>query len=156
MMELALTPMHAWLLAGAAFIAIEAFGVSGIGFFFAGLGALTVGIVIRLGIIDTGALLAQFAWFFALTAAWAALLWKPLRMFHTSRKGQLQPYNNMVGDTAKVGAGGLRKGHEGSAHWSGTIMRAEIAPEEMADFLSEGTPALIVRVEGNKLYLKAK
>lgn len=145
-----------WLFAGIAFMALEAFGASGIGFFFAGLAAILVALVVKAGVVATDAVFAQFAWFFGLTVLWAAVLWKPLRNFHTSRKGREQPYTGMVGDTAIVGAGGLTHGKEGIARWSGTTLRAELAVEETEPSLAEGTPAIIVRVEGNIVFVKRK
>lgn len=143
-----MTPSIFWLLTGVALMALEAFGASGFGLFFAGLGALTAGIAVEAGLAGEGAHLAQLAWFFGATAAWALLLWKPLKRFYTGRRHAAAPFSTIVGDKALVGEGGLAPGREGVILWSGTRMKAELAPGASA--LGEGTHVTIVAVEGAK------
>lgn len=138
---------YIWIAAGIAFLALEAFGISGIGFFFAGLGALTTAVFIKLGITGEGSYLAQFSWFFTFTVLWAILLWKPIRKFQLGRHGHKQGYSNMVGDSATLSAQGLRPGEEGEAVWSGTIMRAKLAPG-VKEPVAGGARVRIVEVQG--------
>ena len=139
-----------WLLAGVACLAAEALGVSGVGFLFAGLGALTTGSLVtaqpELTPLDQGVI------FLATTALWALFLWKPLQKFRgkTANDG----YKNIVGDTAYVGANGLKAGHVGEATWSGTIMKAELAAG-IAE-VAAGAQVTIVDVSGNKLIVKPR
>lgn len=140
-----------WLLAAAVALAFEAFGVSGVGFLFAGLAAITTGIIIQTGIIAEAAWLLQFAVFFIASVGWAALLWKPMQRFRSTKgKG----YQNMVGDSVVIQPPGLVKGRVGQAQWSGTIMRAELADTAPVDQLIAGESAVIAGVHGNTLLLE--
>lgn len=143
-----MTPALIWLLVGLAFLALEAFGISGVGFLFAGLGAIATGILTQLAVFGTETWLGQGAWFFFLTVAWAALLWKKMKTFQLGRGGN-QHYHNMVGDRVTVGAEGLAPGSTGAVTWSGTVMRAELAPGEAA--APAGASLIIREVRGNVL-----
>ncbi len=154
-MEVDFAISYYWLIAGALLLAIEAFGVPGIGFLFAGLAAVVVGVLIHLGVIDETNQVAQFAAFFAITAAFAALLWKKLKEWRTNPSSS-DSYSNMVGDTAIVSGGGLQKGKQGQVSWSGTTMTAEIADDAGAEMLEDATVVTIVAVKGNKLIVAPK
>jgi membrane protein implicated in regulation of membrane protease activity len=143
-----------WLVVGALCVALEAFGVSGVGLFFAGLAALCVAVIVESGVAAHGDFTAQLIWFFGLTVAWAALLWKPMKRFRLGSKDK--PFSNIVGETAVVVGDGLRKGQEGQVQWSGTLMRAAIAADETAESFESGARVAIAEVEGNKLYVKRK
>lgn len=142
-----------WLIAGAFFMGLEAFGVSGIGFLFAGLAAITTGIIIESAAVGTEAYVAQFAWFFGCTALWGALLWKPLRKFQKGRKAS-DGYHNMIGDVAIVSESGIKKGEAGQAHWSGTIMRAQLSSHCATEALPTGSKVKIVDVKGATLIVE--
>jgi membrane protein implicated in regulation of membrane protease activity len=139
-----------WLIFGVACFLIETLVVSGLGFLFAGLGALTIASILVLYPELTE--LQQGVVFFAATGLWAVFLWKPIQRF--MRKPTGEGFRNMVGDTAYIGAGGLQKGAVGEATWSGTIMRAQLA--EGTDSMLPGASAVIVDVEGNTLIVKPK
>lgn len=146
---------YLWLILGAAMLAVEAFGVPGIGFLFAGLGAITTGILIESDIVALDNTLGQFAWFFATTVGWTALLWGPIKRFRTSRASG-SDYNNMVGGTATVSGGGLVKGKLGKVLWSGTTMQAELAAEYEGNGIAEGSDVIIREVKGTKLIVLPK
>lgn len=139
-----------WLIAGVSCLALEALGVNGIGFLFAGMGALTIGSIIT--VYPDLSPLQQGVIFLASTSLWAAFLWRPLQRFYG--KSSNDGYKNMIGDTVYVGAGGLEKGKVGEVTWSGTIMKAELAPNVGA--LGAGAAAVIVSVAGNTLMVKPK
>jgi len=139
-----------WLIAGAILLALEAFGIPGVGFLFVGLGALATAITIEIGVLHPLAHISQFACFFITSAAITALLWKRLK---TWRIGKGEGYSNMVGDVAIVGKGGLVKGHEGEVRWSGTNMRA-ILHADAAEALAEGATVTIIAVKGNIVTVK--
>ncbi len=149
-----LTPIYLWLIAGVVFVLFEAFGVSGVGFFFAGLGAIVVGAFLQAGWLLPEAHVIQFVVFFASTGFWAALLWKPMKKF--AFKHNAPGYSNMVGDVAYVGSAGLHKGVVGEATWSGTIMKAELSHVSPDASLAAGTPVLITDIKGNTLIVKPK
>ncbi len=73
-----INPSSIWLIAGALLIILEIVLFPGIGFLFAGLGAISVSAGLITGWIDS--LSAQFILFFLATAFWTAVLWKPLQI----------------------------------------------------------------------------
>jgi membrane protein implicated in regulation of membrane protease activity len=79
-----LAPSILWLLAGAALLALEAFGIPGIGFLFIGLGAIVTGIAVEAGMTNSGDYVSQFAIFFVTSGALTVLLWRKLKTWHTS------------------------------------------------------------------------
>lgn len=149
-MELPLDASYIWLIAGALLLAIEAFGVPGIGFLFAGLAAIVVGLLVDFSIIAADDYVLQVGAFFAFTAVTAALLWKKLKQWRTApaKGGEFQ---NIIGDKAIVGRGGLQKGQTGQVSWSGTTMMAEIQDDATVDGIKEGVVVKIVGVRGSKL-----
>lgn len=136
-----------WLIAAALLFALEAFGIPGIGFLFAGIGALAVGGSISLGLLAPEQLVLQFALFFFLTALVAVLLWRKLKTWRMNPAAG--EYSNMIGTEATVASGGLEGNKTGEVHWSGTIMRARLADPALG--LAEGTCVSITGVEGNIL-----
>lgn len=149
-----MTPTSLWLIAGVLFLAIEAVGVPGVGFMFAGFGALLVGGLLSLGVIAIDAVTMQWIIFFIATAVCAFLLWKPMQKFRINQRSH--EYSNMIGDTAYVGSQGLKKNAIGEVTWSGTIMRAELAKDAGIETLSAGAAVIIADVEGAKLIVKPK
>jgi membrane protein implicated in regulation of membrane protease activity len=111
----------AWLILGAILIVLEIVVLQGIGFLFAGLGAISIGAVITTGIVEKP--INQFILFFVFTAIWTALLWKPLKNFI---RGKDSGFNDMVGSTAVIFGDDLAKGKTGQVKWSGTIMNCKL------------------------------
>jgi membrane protein implicated in regulation of membrane protease activity len=146
-----LAPSILWLLAGAALLALEAFGLPGIGFFFIGLGAIVTGVAIEIGIAAADDYISQFAVFFISSGLFAMLLWRKLKAWHTSPR-TAERYSNMVGDKAVVGKGGLAPGKEGQVKWSGTTMRAVLAADSPP--VAEGAGVIITAVKGNIVTVK--
>lgn len=144
-MLFSLEPSYLWLIAGALLLALEAFGAPGVGFLFAGLGAIITAILAEAGIASH--LESQAAWFFGLTAFWAWVLWKPLQRF---RRGS-HSYHNMVGSEATVLEPGLHQNQAGKVRWSGTTMEARLLPGAPEAFLSADTIVTIREVKGNTL-----
>lgn len=149
-MFLGLDTSHLWLIIGALLLAVEAFGVPGIGFLFAGLSAITVGLLVNFSVFMEQDYVPQIGAFFMLTAVSAIVLWKKLKQWHTA-PGKGGEYQNIIGDKAIVGRGGLRKGHTGQVSWSGTTMMAEIDDTTSLDAIKEGAVVKIVAVRGSKL-----
>lgn len=141
-----------WLIAGVVLVAIEALGIPGVGFLFAGLGALTVGIALQFQLIAPD--LSQWALLCVASAFWTLILWVPLKKFRISR--QSHSYRNMVGDTVYIGSTAITKAEAGEATWSGTIMKAQLAPDASVDMLEPGSAAIIADVAGNTLIVKPK
>ena len=149
-----LAPSILWLLAGAALLALEAFGLPGIGFLFIGLGAIVTGVAIEIGIAAADDYISQFAIFFVTSGALTVLLWRKLKTWHTNPKAT-ERFSNMIGDSAIIGKGGIAPGKEGQAQWSGTTMRAVLAPEITAA-LAEGAAVTIIAVRGNLITVKPR
>ena len=145
---------YVWLIAGVCLMALETVGINGIGLVFSGLGAVIVGIVIHYGFVDNGATISQFALFFIATAFWSLALWKPVQKFRAGKRSG--NYRNIVGDIAYVGSEGLNKKNGGEVTWSGTIMRAELAPGVAVEFLEAGSNVEVVDVAGATLTVKPK
>lgn len=134
-----------WLLAGGIMVALEAFILPGIGLLFAGLAAIVVGAAVQMELVANP--YAQAGLFLALTGAWAALLWKPLKKFHRgSHKGA--GYQNIVGTTAAVINEPLVKGKKGQVRWSGTNMQAVLDPHALTDNVAVGQEVTVVAIEG--------
>lgn len=136
-----LTPSSIWLIAGALLIILELALVPGIGFLFAGLGAISVGAGLITGWIE--GLSSQFILFFLSTAFWTALLWKPLKSFIA---GKESGFDDMIGSTATVFGKSIEKGKMGKVKWSGTIMKCRIDPE--TDGLTTIAPETEVTITG--------
>ena len=147
-----MTPSILWLLTGAAFLAIEAFGAPGIGFLFAGLGAILTGLFIELDVIGSADYVMQAAAFFINSSLLAVLLWKKVKKFRAA-PGEPGTYSNIIGDEAVVTLT-LTPGGTGEVRWSGTLMRAEL--EQGSDALTEGTAVIITAITGNILTVRAK
>ncbi len=143
---------YIWLVAGVLCLLAEAMGASGIGFLFAGLGALTAGILITLGHIAADGYAAQWVAFFIATAAWTAILWAPLKKARGSKNAG---YSNMVGDVAFAGSNGITK-NSGEATWSGTIMQARLTEDTATEKVEAGAQVIITAVSGATLIVKPK
>lgn len=140
-----------WMIAGALFIVLEAFMIPGIGFLFAGLGAITVGLITATGLVQFDHLIPQMAWFFAATTFWAVVLWKPLKRF---RIGKNESYKNIIGDQAIVVGKPLEAGKTGEVKWSGTTMSARIVDGDISTAIPVGNEVEIVKLSGNLLLVK--
>jgi len=146
--------MVGWLIAGVVFLAAEAMGITGIGLLFAGIGALTVGTMLNMGMISPDATLLQAVIFLISSAIWAAILWKPMKKFRLNKNSP--GFSNMVGETAYVGSAGISKLHGGEVTWSGTIMKAQMDAHVTADKLEAGSQVTITDVKGATLIVKPK
>lgn len=140
-----------WLIFAAFCFAMEALGITGVGFFFAGLGAVSLGLLMELGIVSEQAFVAQFAWFFGFTAIWAALLWKPIKSYRIHKQGEV--FNNMVGDKCVVIKAPIVKGKKGAVKWSGTVMHAELVATSSAEAVAVDEEVVIKEVKGNTLFV---
>ncbi len=138
---------YLWLALGAMLLTIEVLGASGIGFLFAGLGAVIAAVLAHLGWAET--IWAQTAWFFAATSLWAVLLWLPMKKLKMQKHGGSDGYNNMVGDEAIVSEEGLQPNKRGKVRWSGTVMNAKLAQDAPA--VAANAAVIIKQVKGTVL-----
>lgn len=143
-----LSPAEIWLLVGGLMIAIEAFAFPGVGFLFAGLGAIITAFALYTEITTFTSLFGQMAFFCGGTAFFALVLWKPMQRYIHS-KGKDSGYKNIVGDYATV----VEKitDHSGKVRWSGTIMNAKISEKSELNEISEDETVIIEELIGNSL-----
>ena len=147
-MEMLQNAPHLWLIAGGILIVLEFILMPGIGFLFAGLGALTAGLALVLGLADNQ--VVQWIIFFATTILWTALLWKPLKNFRLGHSGK--DFNDMIGHKAVL-LEDLTPGITGRAKWSGTIMNAKLEAASNETLL-KNSEVTIVEVNGNVLTVR--
>ncbi len=145
---------YLWLLAGATLLALEAAGISGIGLMFAGLAALLIGVLIEGHVVAEANLTLQLALWFALTVVSAIALFGPLKRWRTSPEAE-DTFENIIGTTATVAAGGLMIGKPGKVHWSGTLMNAQVTDVCAQGAFLEGTIVKVCAVKGNQLIVCA-
>ena len=144
---------YIWLLLGIALLIAEVLHVPGIGLMFAGLGAVTVSMLITTGLLAGDDTLMQFIAFLLTTSVWAVLLWKPLQQFRLGKnKGS---YSNIVGETATVNGSALTK-EGGSVIWSGTIIQAKIADDSSIEQLPSGAKVIVTELRGATLIVTPK
>ena len=147
-----INPSSIWLIAGALLIILEIILFPGIGFLFAGLGAISVGAVLIVGLIDS--LSAQFIVFFLSTGFWTAIIWKPLKKFIA---GKESGFDDMVGSMAVVFGQSIEKGRIGKVKWSGTIMKCQFDPlAEGLDIIAPETEVIITGISKGILIIRAK
>lgn len=140
-----------WLLAGAVLLALEAFGVPGIGLLFAGMGAIVTGIAVETGLVDGADQLAQGAVFLLATSLSAMLLWRKLKTWRMNRKKE--SYHNMIGNEAIVAQAPLKPGAPGTVQWSGTLLQATLEGDTE---LAIGRRVVITAIDGNVVTVKAR
>ena len=138
-----------WLMVGVLCFALEAIGLTGAGLFFAGLGALCLAVLVHLGVVGDMSWVAQFAWFFGLTALWAAALWQPLKNYRM--RNRKSDYSNIVGERGTVVEVPLVKGKDCKVKWSGTVMIAELDKDSSIDEIAIDETVIVKKVEGNRL-----
>ena len=136
----------AWLLFGAICICVEAFGVPGIGFLFAGLAAITIGGFLSFDILASESFISQIAWFLILSFAWGILLWKPFKRLQTIRH---KAFHSMIGQTATIVKYPLKKHTKGVVKWSGTTLTAQLDDSCKKDTINVGEEVTILAIIGS-------
>ena len=144
---LSISPSILWFLLGAILILIELIGFTGVGFLFAGVGAVMTGILIILGVVSESSVLYQFAGFLISSSVIAALLWKPLKRFINDSGSR---YSNIVGDSAEL-LDDLGPQKTAQAKWSGTIVNVKFQKNIPPTILQKGDTVYICHTEGNTM-----
>lgn len=140
-----------WVAFGLVFILLEVSAVSGLGFLFAGLSACAIAIMIQTGLLEQADYTWQLIWFLALTAAWAIILWKPMKKFQN--RAAANSYQNIHGDPASVIKAPTSANATFSINWSGTTAKAKLEKAEYFP-LKEEEVLEVVKVEGNVFVVK--
>lgn len=129
--------VNIWLIIGVACLLLEVMAIPGIGFLFAGLGALLLGGLLTFGFITASELTDQLVYFLFFTAVWWGILWQPLKRATKRTKGA--PYENLADATGEVDdTRDLTPGKVGHIKWSGTRMRARIRPDSPTERIKNG------------------
>jgi membrane protein implicated in regulation of membrane protease activity len=132
-----------WFVIGTLLILAELY-LGGIGIFLVGLGAITTGAFATWEIITLNDLVIQMITFFAATAIWTIILWKPFIGMKTNDNKQ---FSNMIGDEAIVQKDKLVRDVVGDVKWSGTILRAKLSHTSPVDYVDKGGVVKIVAIE---------
>jgi len=143
-----------WLAIGAILVLVEVTALPGVGVFFAGLGGITLGGLMTVGIIEKFDYTGQLAMFMLFTGIWWVVLWKPLKNVKNPKGGG---YKNLVGTYGVVDdEDGLIPGKIGYVRWSGTRMRARIRPESQVELIENETAIWIYEQKDGVLLVDDK
>ncbi|MEM7617665.1 MAG: NfeD family protein [Pseudomonadota bacterium] len=143
-----------WLIIGILFISLEALGISGIGFLFAGLAAITVGGLINFEIIAANNYYSQILTFFIAIVGWLMLLWRPMKNFYANRK--VKKFHNIVGDEAIVLQDLNKENSAGVVKWSGVKMSAQIDEKSAVDIIKTNEYVIVKDLQGITLIVDSK
>jgi membrane protein implicated in regulation of membrane protease activity len=139
-----------WSLIGMVLMALEVFGVQGIGILFTGFSAITVAFMVYLNpeLIDNIGI--QLVYFFFYTVVWAVVLWIPLNKF--IRYSDNGDYSNIINTYATTNKD-MVKGKIGEVYWSGTKVRAMIAEDNPDNEISINTSVKVSAVVDGLFYI---
>lgn len=140
-----------WSFIGMVLMALEIFGIPGVGILFAGFAAITVAVLIYRDPSLNENIGWQLIYFFISTAFWSAVLWIPLNKWidYSNKKDD---YTNMIGSLATTNIE-MAKGKKGEIFWSGTTVNAFIHPSCPDDIIAEKTEVKIVDVIDGAFYI---
>ena len=139
-----------WSLIGMALMALEIFGLQGIGILFTGFSAITVAFLIYINPDMVDNIGGQLLYFFFGTVGWAGVLWIPFKKF--IRYGDDGDYSNII-DTYATTTKDMIKDKISYVTWSGTRVRAMIAHDNPDDIIPEKTSVKIVDVVDGLFYV---
>lgn len=142
-----------WLVLGIIFIIIEVFAIPGIGFLFAGLGAITLGALLTFDLMFASGWTEHIAYFFFFTTVWAVILWVPLKNTLKNKNGE--GYSNIVGTSAEV-TEDLISGKIGQVKWSGARMRARIIASSDEEKIPKGETVWVHENKGGILHVSTE
>ncbi len=137
-----------WALLGLFLLGGEIVTPGGFYMLFFGIGALVVGLLVGLGLVEAD----WISWllFSTISVASLLLLRPPLRRLMSSNQGGLSPMDTMVGETALV-LEDLTPGALGKAECRGSIWNARNGSDRS---LSKGQRSRVDRVDGITLWIK--
>ena len=149
-------PAEIWMIVGFLFVFIELMQLPGFGFFFLGLGGLSVSIVLA---SDRFAISTfhQFIIFSIASLVWIVLLWKPLKKLnlHSFNNTYNDKFHDMIGQSVIVLHDEIMPGLLGKVKWSGTIMNASLIEGETKT-AHIGQKLFIKEIMGNVLICEFK
>jgi membrane protein implicated in regulation of membrane protease activity len=136
-----------WIALGFAMLAAEVllFGFTTIIFLFAGLGALTAGLLMSSGIISE-TWIAGTACFGIATGIISALLWKPLRRMQDAATPQIRQKSDIVGYEFVL-MDDISRTTPGSHRYSGVDWKVEVDSSSEDDALKKGERVVVASVD---------
>lgn len=136
-----------WIVLGFALLAAEVllFGFTTIIFLFAGLGAITTGLLMEIGVLPL-TWTAGTACFGIATGVCSAILWKPLRKMQEAATPQKRQKSDIVGYEFVL-AEDITRTTPGSHRYSGIDWKVEIDSTGDADVLAKGDRVVVVSVD---------
>jgi membrane protein implicated in regulation of membrane protease activity len=136
-----------WVALGFALLAAEVllFGFTTIIFLFAGLGALTAGLLMSSGIIPE-TWISGTACFGIATGISSAILWKPLRKMQDAATPQKRQKSDIVGYEFVL-MDAISRTTPGSHRYSGVEWKVELDSSSDVDTLAKGDRVVVVSVD---------
>ena len=140
-----------WIALGFALLAAEVllFGFTTIIFLFAGLGALTAGLLMNIGVLPE-TWIASTACFGIATGISSAILWKPMKAMQDRSVAKRKPTSDFVG-IEFVLADDISATASGAYRYSGIDWKVEIDSSSDLDELPKGTRVTVVTLEVGRL-----
>ncbi|GAA5252878.1 NfeD family protein [Candidatus Rickettsia kedanie] len=136
-----------WLIIGIICVVVEFFAVPNIGFLFFGFGALSNTLVVYN--CPLVSLTNQITFFGILSLIWFCILYYPLKKYVYNKTDRTENYSDMIGKTVEVYSSTVSADTIGQVRWSGAIMNAYLAPNEID--AKTGEQLFITAVKGNVL-----
>lgn len=131
-------PEALWYALGFAMLAIEA-GILGLGsgvLLFAGLGAVSTGLLISVGILS-GTQVSAIAAFVILSSLWTVILWRVFRKLQSRKPSPPPPASDFVGHRFVL-KGAISHTETANERFSGIVWRVELDPEATIDTVAAG------------------
>ncbi len=125
---------YIWIVIGIILIALEIFGLSGIGFIFIGLGSISLGGLLVYNIIKDPSIFSQLSILILCSLIWTGILWYPFKKLKSNKKGFL----NIIGQRATVYNTAIKAGEIGEISWSGSVMQAKISANSTELLIESG------------------
>jgi membrane protein implicated in regulation of membrane protease activity len=136
-----------WIALGFALLAAEVllFGFTTIIFLFAGLGAITTGLLMEVGLLPL-TWTAGTACFGIATGISSAILWKPLRRMQDAATPQKKQKSDIVGYEFVL-MDDISRAMPGSHRYSGIDWKVEVDSSSEVDALAKGSRVVVVSVD---------
>ena len=136
-----------WIALGFILLALEVlvFGFTTIVMFFAGLGAVTTGLLMKLGVLPH-TWIAGIACFGISTGVYSVLFWKPFQRIQANSTPQQTPSSDLVG-LEFVLEQDVTPGQAGTTKYSGVSWRVEIDRQAGVEQLKRGQRVSVCSVD---------
>lgn len=144
-----------WIALGFILLATEVlvFGFTTIVLFFAGLGAVTSGLLMQAGVLPQ-TWIAGIACFGLSTGIYSVLLWKPLQRIQASSIPQQKQTSDLIG-LEFVLEQDITATQAGTTRYSGISWRVEIGKDAGVETLNKGQRVVVSTVDAGVFRVKA-